>query len=68
MIKEGSRVILQTKRAIYSTCEVTAISKKNITITYCAGVKLDRKTGEYQMVNPVETIPVKEIVCISERI
>lgn len=68
MIKEGSRIVLRTVNAIYSTCQVTAISNKSVTITYCAGMKRDRETGEYHMVSPVETIPAKEIVCMSERV
>lgn len=67
MVKEGSRIVLRTKDAIYSTCEVVAISKANVTVTYCAGLKRDRATGDYHMVSPVETIPIKKVIYMSER-
>lgn len=67
MIKEGSKIVLQTRRAIYSTCEVLFVNKAAIRIRFCAGLKLDRETGEYQMVRPTETILAKDVVFMSER-
>jgi len=67
MVKEGSRIVLRTKDAIYSTCEVVAISKENVTVKFCAGMKRDRATGEYHMISPVETVSIKKVVYMSER-
>lgn len=67
MIEKGSTVILRTKEAIYAPCKVIAISSESVTITYFAGAKRDRETGEYQDNHPVETIARKKIVSLSER-
>lgn len=67
MIEKGSTVILHTEEAIYSPCKVTAISSESVTITYFAGTKRDRKTGEYQDNHLVETISRKKIVSLLER-
>lgn len=68
MIQKGSIVILRTNEATYSPCEVLALSKENITITFFAGTRRDRKTGEFQDVHPVETIPIKKVTYLSERL
>lgn len=67
MIQKGSTIVLRTKEAIYSTCEIVAISDENVTVTYFAGVKKDRQTGKMHEVRPVEIIPRKKIVSMSER-
>jgi len=67
-IGKGSTVVLRTKDAIYSTCKIVAMSKENVTVTYFAGMKKDRETGEYYEDRPVETIPRKKIVSMSERL
>lgn len=68
MIDKGSTVILRTKDAIYSPCQVLAISKENLTVTYFAGMKKNRETGEFHEERPVETIPRQKIVSLSERV
>ena len=68
MIGKGSTVVLRTKDAIYSTCKIIAMSDENVTVTYFAGMKKDRETGEYYEDRPVETIPRKKIVRMSERL
>ncbi len=68
MIKQGSTVVLRTKEAIFSPCKVMAITKENITVTYFAGTKRDRETGEFSEVHPVETISMKNVKYLSERI
>lgn len=67
MIEKGTTVVLHTEKAIYSTCKVVAISEQNVTVTYCAGQKRDRTTGEFKSEWPVETIPMKSVVKMSER-
>jgi len=67
MITEGSTVILRTTDAIYSPCKVVAISSDNVTVTYFAGTKRNRETGEYKDEHPVVTIPKKKIVSLEER-
>ncbi len=68
MIGKGSTVVLRTRDAIYSTYEIVAMSDENVTVTYFAGMKKDRETGEYHEDRPVETIPRKKIVRMSERL
>lgn len=68
MIQKGSTVVLQTKDAIYCTCKIIAMSEKNITVTYLAGTRKDKKTGKSFENRPVETIPCKKIISISERL
>lgn len=68
MIKKDSKIILLTKDAIYSPCKVVSLSADNITITYFAGTRKDRKTGEVYENRPVETISRKNIVSMSERL
>lgn len=68
MIREGSTIVLRTNNAIYSPCKVVSISDQNITVTYCAGTKRNRTTGEFQENHPVEIIPRKEIISMSERL
>lgn len=67
MISKGSTVILRTKDAIYSPCTIVAISSLNITVTYSAGQKKDSRTGRLVKSHPIETIPRKEILKMSER-
>ena len=67
MIEKGSTIVLQTTDAIYSTCRVVAISDENVTVTYYAGTKKDRQTREMHEVRPVEVIPRKKIISMSER-
>lgn len=68
MIQKGSTIILRTTDAIYSTCKIISMSDDNITITYIAGIKKDRKTGKSYEDRQVETIPRKKIISISERL
>ena len=68
MIQNGSTVIIRTKDAIYSPCKITSITPDNVTVTYYAGSKKDRKTGELYEDHPVETISRKNITSISERL
>lgn len=68
MIEKNSTVVLLTKDAIYCTCKIVAVSMENVTITYFAGMKRDRTTGEFHMQHPVETIPRKNIISMSERL
>lgn len=67
MIGKGSTVILRTVDAIYSPCKVVAMSDDNVTVTYFAGMKKDRKTGKYYEDRPVETIARKKILSLQER-
>ena len=67
MIEKGSTVILRTTDAIYSPCQVISMSKDNVTVTYFAGKKKDRQTGEFADCHIVEIIPRKKIVRMSER-
>jgi len=68
-IGKGSTVVLRTKNAIYSTCKIVAMSDENVTVTYFTGMNKDRETGEYYIEDrPVETIPRKKIVSMSERL
>ncbi len=67
MIQIGSTVILQTEEAIFCTCKIVGMSAGNISISYCAGTKRDKRTGEYRDNHPVETISRKKILQILER-
>lgn len=67
MIDKGSTVVLRTCDAIYETCQIVAMSVDNVTVTYFAGMQKDRKTGKANEIRPVETIPRKKIVSMSER-
>lgn len=68
MIEKGSTVVLRTIDAIYSPCKIVSMSKENVTVTYFAGNRKDRKTGEFCEDRPVEVVPRKKIIVISERI
>lgn len=68
MIEKGDTVFLQSQEAIYCTCKIVTISDKNVTITYCAGMKRDRNTGEFHMQRPVKTISKEDIVHMSKRL
>lgn len=68
MVGKGGNVILRTKNAIYSPCKVVSISDKNVTVSYCPGMKRDRKTGEFIMERREDTISKKDIISISERL
>ena len=67
MIKEGSMLVLTTENAVFSPCEVVGVGKTGVTITYYAGSKRDRKTGKFNEVRPIVTIPFKDITKVSER-
>lgn len=68
MIEPGSTIILRTKEAIYATCKILAMNKDNIRIAYFTSIQKDRKTGKSCGNNVVETIPLKNIVSMSERL
>jgi len=68
MIDKGSTVVLQTKKAIFSTCEIVDRTKTTISVRYFAGMKRDSETKEYYESRPVEMILLKEIIHISERL
>ncbi len=68
MIDKGSRIILRTKDATYCPCKVVAMSNDNITVRYFAGTQKDRKTRESYDNYTVETIPLRHVVSMSERI
>lgn len=68
MIKKGSNVVLQTKDAVYTTCEIIELGAKSITVSYCTGIKKDRKTGKMYMERRNDTISRKDIISISERL
>jgi len=67
MIKIGSTVIVRTKDAIYCVCELIAMSDKNITVGYFAGMKKDRATGKLRPDHRVDIISRSKIINISER-
>ncbi len=67
MIARNSTVILRTIGAIYSTCKVLEINESSVTISFSAGTKRDRETGEYVQNIKEETIPRKKIIQLSER-
>lgn len=67
MIAKDSIVLLRTIDAIYCTCRVLEISESNVTISFVAGIKKDRETGEYVPNKKQETIPRKKIIQLSER-
>jgi len=56
---------LRTKKAIFLPCKVVKAGEKSVTVTYCAGMKKDRQTGEWFENHPVETIPARDIVSVS---
>lgn len=68
MITKDSTAVIRTVDAIYSPCQVIAVSGKNITITFFSGMKRDRKTGVFIEEHSVETIPHKRILSMSERV
>lgn len=68
MIEKDSTAVVRTIDAIYSPCTIIAVSKENITVTFFAGMKRDRKTGVFVEEHSVETIPRKKIISMSERI
>lgn len=68
MIQKDSIVVLRTKEAVFSPCKVITLNEENITVTYFAGTKRDRETGEFGEVHRVETIPIKKVTYLSERI
>jgi hypothetical protein len=65
MIQEGSMAVLRTKKASYKPCKIVKSGGKNVTVTFFAGIKKDRATGEYYEDRPVETIPFREIVSLT---
>ena len=67
MIDTGSTVILRTKKAIYSPCKITKMSKVDVTVTFFKGMTWDKEAQKHVEEHAVETIPRKEIVSISER-
>lgn len=67
MIAKDSIVLLRTIDAIYCTCKVLEISESSVTISFVAGTKKDRETGEYAPNEKQETIPRKKIIQLSER-
>lgn len=67
MIEKGDHVVLKTEDAIYCTCEILDISEQNVKVTYAAGTKKDRKTGELFQDWKIETIARRKIVSMSER-
>lgn len=68
MIEPGSKIILETEDAIYSPCTVVSMSKKNITVSFCAGMK--KVKGKEGMIPDyrTETVSRDKIVNISERL
>lgn len=68
MITEGSRIILRTTNAIFSPCFVLKNSPQSITVRYHRGTRRDKKTGEYKEDYQVETISMKDVETMSERI
>ena len=68
MIKAGSTAVIRTVDAIYQPCQVTAISKENVTVAYFAGMRKDRATGRYKEDHRTETIPCKKILSMQERV
>jgi hypothetical protein len=67
MIQKGSTVILRTRNAIYSPCEVALLHRNSVAVKYLAGMKKDRKTGKMVEDRRVETISRNDIVSMSER-
>lgn len=67
MIDKGSLVILRTKDAIYSPCKITSIDKTVVGVQFFKGMRWDKEKERYVEDHVIETIPRKEIVCISER-
>lgn len=68
MIRSGSMAVIKTDEAVYSPCRVISINKDNVTVTFFAGFKKDKKTGKIYEDRPVETISRKKILSMSERI
>lgn len=67
MVKKGSTVVIHTKDAIYSPCQVVSINDRNVVVQYYAGMKKNRSTGEFFEDCPMETIPLQKIFYMSER-
>jgi hypothetical protein len=68
MIATGSMIILATKEAIYSPCKVLDLNANSVRIQYFAGTKKDRVTGEFKQVHLTETILIKNVTQMSERL
>ena len=67
MIKAGSRIVLHTSEAEYTTCEMITMSPHNVTVKYHAGQKREKKTGRMVDVWQTDTIARKDILHMSER-
>ena len=67
MISKGSTIVLQTREAIYSTCQVVTMSADNVTVRYFAGTKKDRATGKWYDDFRIESVSRRKIVLMSER-
>lgn len=67
MIQKGSTVIVRTRNAIYSPCQIALLHAKSIAVTYLKGMKKNRETGEMVRDYRVDTIPRNQIISMSER-
>jgi hypothetical protein len=68
MIKSGDMAVLRTKESIYCPCQIVMTNENNVVVTYLAGYKKDKSTGEIRPNHKIDTISRKEIVSISKRI
>ena len=59
--------IVRTKSAIYSPCQMVSQSSDGITVTYFAGMKKDKRTGEMVEDHKVDTISRNEVVSLQKR-
>jgi hypothetical protein len=67
MIQPGSTAIVRTKNTIYSPCKVLSQNASSVTISYFAGMKKDKKTGEMYEDYRTEIISRDKIISLQER-
>lgn len=68
MIEPGSRIILRTENAIYSPCTVVSMSARNITVSFCAGMKKIKGSREMIPDYRTEAVSRNTILSMSERL
>ncbi len=67
MIAKGSKIVLETENAFYNICEVVDINPKTLTVKYCAGSEVNRKTGSFERNIKTDRISMDKVRRMSER-
>ena len=68
MIDKNSMIHLTTDDAKFALCRVMAMSKTHLTVSYFAGMKKDKETGEMYEDHQITTVERKRVRYIGERL